>query len=477
MPRSDPAYRWVPSHVKTLGPVVADLAALVGYVPDEDQAAALDAIFAVGPDNKAVALEAAIIAGRQNIKTSTFKMCVLGWLYVTDQRTITWSAHEFPAARDAHRELAELVTGTPSLSRRLKAVHHGAGDQSIEMRTGQRVLFKARTNTGGRGLSGDKMVLDEAFALTDTHIGALFPTLSPREDPQLLYGSSAGLAQSAFLRSVRDRGRTGGDPRLAYIEYTDDLPGDCSEPACDHKVTRQGCRLDDERRWARANPALGRRITYDYVRAERRGMPAAEFARERLGWWDEGGTPDAGAFPAEDWDACRTSELTMTAPVTFAVEVAEDRSWTAIAVASKAADGTVQVEVGDYAEGVSWVLDRLTELTRRNRRSRVVVQRSSPAGSLAPAMRDRGIVTLDPTAADYATACGALHDLVTSAGLRHAGQPELDVAVRHAQTKPAGDAWVWNRRTPTVDISPLVAVTLAAWGASQKPRAGRFVSF
>ncbi len=91
---------------------------------------------------------------------------------------------------------------------------------------------------------------------------------------------------------------------------------------------------------------------------------------------------------------------------------------------------------------------------------------------------DRDVVVLQAKGQDYAQACGSLHDLVLEAGLRHVGQPELDVAVRHARKKPSADAWVWDRRTPAVDISPLVAVTLAVWGAQQKPRRpGRFVSF
>jgi hypothetical protein len=30
--------------------------------------------------------------------------------------------------------------------------------------------------------------------------------------------------------------------------------------------------------------------------------------------------------------------------------------------------------------------------------------------------------------------------------------------------RPLGDAWAWARRGVSVDISPLVAVTLAKWG-------------
>jgi len=472
----EPAFASVPAYVRTLGPVVAGVAAAAGLVPDPEQAEALDAIFGLRPDNTAAAYEAAVICCRQNMKTMLLEMCVLGWLFVTDQRLIVWSAHEFSTAQEAHRDLAELIEGSTPLRRRLKAVHHGAADKSIETTTGQRVIFKARTATGGRGLSGDKVVLDEAFALQAAHIGALFPAMSARPDPQLVYGSSAGQVPSAYLRGIRDRGRPGDDPRLCYLEWCDDLGGECQHPVCDHAVTRPGCRLDDERRWVRANPALGRRISFDFVRAERRAMPPAEFARERLGWWDEGAT-DGGVFATGVWESCFSGTSEITGPVTYAVEVAEDRSWSAVAAAGTGPEG-LHAEVGHYRRGTSWVVDLVARLVERNRRARVVVQPSSPAGSLISELIDRDVVVLQAKGQDYAQACGVLHDLVLDSGLRHSGQPELDVAVRHARRKPAADAWVWDRRTPAVDISPLVAVTLAVWGSQQKPRRpGRFVSF
>ncbi len=58
-----------------------------------------------------------------------------------------------------------LITGCAPLARRVKKISYGNGEEAIELQTGQRLIFKARTKTGGRGLSGDKVVLDEAFAL------------------------------------------------------------------------------------------------------------------------------------------------------------------------------------------------------------------------------------------------------------------------------------------------------------------------
>jgi hypothetical protein len=51
----------------------------------------------------------------------------------------------------------------------------------------------------------------------------------------------------------------------------------------------------------------------------------------------------------------------------------------------------------------------------------------------------------------------------------HKEQPGLTAALESARKRDAGEAgaWLWNRRDET-DISPLVAVTLAAFAQSQK---------
>lgn len=461
----EPAFCTFPSYVKTLGPEVADLCSLAGYVPDDDQRMALDLAFATNAGNRSVAFELAMVACRQNIKTAFFKMCALGWLFLTDQQLIVWSAHEFPTATEAHRDLADLIEGCDAFRRRVKRIYYGNGDQSIELLTGQRMEFKARTRTGGRGLSGDKVVLDEAFALQPAHMGALVPIMSAKSvhgDPQLFYGSSAGLEASAVLRGVRDRGRT-GDPGLVYIEWTDDLPGDCEEPACDHKLNREGCRLDDEARWERANPALGRRISLEHIRKERRAMPPEEFARERLGWWDEDPFAD-GAFPDGAWDAAKMQAQFDSRPVTFAVEVAPDRDWASIGACGTTPDGKMLVDVIDYRPETGWIGARLTELVEKHGTVGLIVQKSSPAGSLIPDLLARRVQITEVQTQEYAQACGAFYDAIVTRELGHLNQPELNVSVRGVRKRAAGDASAWDRRKSGLDISPLVAVTLAAWG-------------
>jgi hypothetical protein len=42
----------------------------------------------------------------------------------------------------------------------------------------------------------------------------------------------------------------------------------------------------------------------------------------------------------------------------------------------------------------------------------------------------------------------------------------LNAAVQGARKRQRGDAFSWSRRSPSVDLSPLVAASLATWRAA-----------
>ena len=214
----EPTHAWVPPHFTTVGPQVADLARLAGLHPDPEQQLVLDAAFATDEAGRLAAFEVGIVVGRQNMKTALMKMMALGWLFLTDERLVVWSAHEFRTAQESFRDMEQLIAGSRHFSRRVKRIARGNGDEAIELVDDRRLMFKARTKSGGRGLTGDKVILDEAFALQPMHMGALLPTLAARPAPQVVYGSSAGLVDSGVLRGIRDRGRPGGERSLAYFE-------------------------------------------------------------------------------------------------------------------------------------------------------------------------------------------------------------------------------------------------------------------
>lgn len=458
-----PAYRSEPDYWRTLGDEVADLCELAGYGPDPEQRLGLDLIFAFDRQGKSSAFEAAAICCRQNLKTGLFKQAALGWLFLTEQRLVVWSAHEFNTAQEAHRDMAALIENTAFLSKRLKRVYNGAADKSIELMSGARLIFKARTATGGRGLSGDKVVLDEAFALHPAHMGALLPTLSVRPDPQVVYGSSAGLADSDVLRGIRARGREGSSKRLAYLEWCAPRGG-CAKDRCDHAVGTEGCALDDVANWYAANPLLGRTrangtgLTLDYVQAERDALPPLEFARERLGWWDEPGS--AEIFGPGKWEAC-LGDAEPVGPVMggLAVAVSVDLSRATI-VASAQVEERVMVKPLQAGPGADWTVERLKALQDQHGCS-VAVDGRGPAARLIPMLEEAGVRLHVYATSEVLDAWDTFFTYVTEARLLHFGYPELDAAVNGATTRAVGDRTAWARRTASVDISPVEGATLA----------------
>lgn len=470
----EPAHLHVPEYSRTFGPDVAEVAEMAGFPPDPEQRMVLDALFAVDARDKSAAFETSVVACRQNMKTGVFKQAVLGWLFYTDEKLVVWSAHEFLTAQSAFLDLDELIGGSDWLRKRVKHIYRGNGDEAIKLTSGSRLIFKTRTRGGGRGLSGSKVVLDEAFALQPMHMGALLPTLSAQPDPQVVYGSSAGLTDSEVLRGVRDRGRAGEEPRLAYFEWCAPPPSEAcdSGESCSHALGAEGCGCDKPELWQRANPAMGRRITADYIAAERRALPPEEFGRERMGWWDDPTGGDS-PIPQDQWKDLVDTESPRPEYPALALDVTPEQDMATIASAGRLADGSMHVDVLEHRSGAAWAVDRLAELAEQLSPCAVVLYPGGQAGAYIPTLCE-GDFGLDAASGywrlhlaskrEYAQACGALVDDVHSGELRHRDRTELNDAVAGVRKKPIDDAFTWSRQDSTVDISPLVAVTLAMWG-------------
>jgi hypothetical protein len=478
-----PAHISVPDFHHSYGDEVADLGRMVGFGPDPEQELVLEGKFAVDRYGKSAAFEVAVIACRQNLKTGVKKLAALGDLFIMDKRLVVWSAHEFGTAQEAFRDLEMLIEGSEFLSRRVKKIHRGNGDEQIELVGDRRLMFRARTKGGGRGLTGDEVYLDEAFALQASHMGALLPTLSARPDPQVFYGSSAALANSDVLRGVVKRGRAGRDRRLAYYEWCAPDPKDlCADGEnCSHALDTPGCGCDKPEYWQYGNPAMGRRITVEYIAAERRALPPEEFGRERMGWHD---APAAGSAPisVDNWNDRHDPKSKPLAPVAIALAIAPDRSSSAIAAAGRRTDGKTHVEItsrdgkADHRAGTGWVLDRIEAIQKNIGPCVLVINPAGQAGSLETDLVERGWkIEKDPDkpvekrlhlmgTREYAQACGALVDDIDNDGLAHLGQKPLTDAVEGARARDLADAYAWSYKHSAADIAPLEAITLARHG-------------
>jgi hypothetical protein len=309
-------------------------------------------------------------------------------------------------------------------------------------------------------------------------MGAVLPTLTTQLRAQAHYFGTApdletGISdQWAFLRA---RGQAGNDPQLAWLEWTGQKPTDTDGRPLPFD-------LDDEKEWARANPALGIRITREALARDRIAMDDGEFGREHLSLWDGGAVKSA--LDSDVWTAFEELGSRPGEVLGFGVAVTPDQRSAWIGVAGRRRDGAMHVELvsccdvhrktGGWCAGTKWVAKRAKDLDEKWKPSNVVVDPGSPAGALVLDLTNEKVESLRLVSGrEYAQACGAFDAKVKVGGVRHIGQPELNAAVGGATWRKLGDAKAWGWKDASVNIAPLIAVTLAAHGAEKKPKKKR----
>ena len=181
----------MPPLLTSAGPETIELAASSGLILDPWQGDVLTDSMGERDDGKWQTSEVGLIVPRQNGKGSVLEARTLGGLYLLNEQLILWSAHEFKTAREGFLRMRALVDNYDHLRKKVRAIRTAAGEEGIELLNGSRLRFIARSRGSGRGFSGDLVILDEAYALSDEAMAALMPTLSARPNPQIWYTSSA----------------------------------------------------------------------------------------------------------------------------------------------------------------------------------------------------------------------------------------------------------------------------------------------
>jgi phage terminase large subunit-like protein len=390
-----------------------------------------------------------ILVARQNGKTTLVQILALWRMFVDGADLVIGTAQNLDVAEESWTGAVEMAEGSPELAAEIVAVDRTNGKKQLRLTRGNRYKVQAASRRGGRGLSGDLVILDELREhQTWEAWAAVTKTTMARQRPQIVCLSNAGDAASIVLESVRSSA-------LEQLEQGTSLGlFEWSAP--------EGCDLDDRSAWAQGNPALGHTIQVEAIEAALSTDPEAVFRTEVLCQWVAASrsvidlSTWLGLVLADDEDDELVGE------VTFAIDVAPDRSWSSIGVAGRLANRTPHVSIAERAPGTAWIVDRVVELKKEWRPKHVVVDPGSAAGSLIDELERRKVKVTKVTAREYAAACGLFYDAATDTGLlRHDGDPDLSAAVVHATKRTLADAWAWNRRAPGDDITALVAVTLA----------------
>jgi hypothetical protein len=225
--------------------------------------------------------------------------------------------------------------------------------------------------------------------------------------------------------------------------------------------------MADPEVWKQVNFAIVRgRVTEKHMDWERRAMSARGFAVELLGAGDYPPTDQSADMivSLEDWLALEQPESVLVDPVCLAFDVSPDRR-TAICAAGLNEQGVFHVEVVTSGAGTGWVYPKLVELYAKHDVEQVVCDGYGPSAAIARRVDDAGITVQRLDSLQYGIACGMFVDAIGENALTHTGQEPMTLAIRGAKARPLVDRWAWSRTKSNVDISPLVAATLAHWSA------------
>jgi hypothetical protein len=443
-----PRVRLAPSVRRNDYELVVELAAAYGTRLDDWQVDVLKAGCGVRAGGSWAAKTVCANIARQNGKSVILVARALAGALLFGEKVLICSAHEQKTSRVLFLNLLSYFENFTDLSRRVRSVGRALGREEIWLRDNTHVFFPARTRSTLRGWSIDCYLADEAQLITDQQWESAKPALSARPNAQVwLFGTAPQLTTDAeVFGRLRSTAHDGGDKQLAWVEYG-------AEPDCD---------LDDRDQWQAANPG---RVEFEAMEGERRELSPDGFARERLNIWPTDRTETI--VPLEVWAALAApGPADGTPPSALAVDASPDR---VLAVAGAwLLDGDRQYvellaadHMSDPLQALQWVVERA------GRRIPVVIDGASPAASMVPHLLARKVKVTTTTAADMGRACGGFVDDLLAERLSHSDQAQLDTAVEGARRRPIGDAGAfgWDRRDGSVSVAPLVAVTLARYGA------------
>jgi hypothetical protein len=374
--------------------------------------------------------------------------------------TVIWTAHRFKTARETFTAM-KAISRKPSVAPEIERVANANGEEGIYFANGSRVLFGARENGFGLGFAGvGVLVLDEAQRLTSKAMDDLIPTTNAHPNPLILMTGTPPRPTDPgeVFTMLRKEALAGESEGTLYVEISAD----------------RGADLDDREQWARANPSYPHRTSERSILRMRKNLGQDSFRREALGIWDEFSkqfSPINGAF----WEqAADVGPSDGAKPVGFAVDMSHERR---ISVGACWVEGdsahVEEVWSGvDEAAAVDWVEDAWK---RAGRRTKVVIDSMSPANSMIPGLKSRGVNVHVGSAADMAKGCGMVVSELEAGRFTHADQESVNNAREGARKRAIGSAggWGYDRTDPSVYLAPLVSVTLARLAASlvaRKPR-------
>lgn len=452
----EPSVRVSPEYQKTDGTDAEQILRIGGMVLDPWQCSAIYDWMAVSPFGKWVNKTCGLSVGRQNGKSGLVEgRAETGMLMYNEQ--VLYTAHLQKTSTETFEEMANFFD-SPQMRDHIKDIKTALGREQIILKTGARIKFLARTRNGGRGQHGDLLIFDEAQELDENQQASFLPAISASANPQTIYVGTppAPEAVGTVFRGIRDKALSGETNTTAWFEFSVDKIGD----------------VKDRRRWAKTNPALGRRILESTIEGECEQMEPDMFARERLGWWSPVASKHIEyVIPVDVWDACKSTEMKPEGKTAYGIKFSADGAEVCLCGAVIPKDGPSRIsliEKRPTGHGLGWLAKWLN--ARYDKACCVVIDGRNGVDVLvdkiAPIWRMKGSV-IRPGVKEMIAAVGTLTDAINEKQVTwYEGQEDLRNSATTSTKRKLGGGFAFGGDNPI----PIEAAALALWGAVNSKR-------
>lgn len=398
---------------------------------------------------------------RQVGKTFLVGMIIIALCVLFPGFTALWTAHRTRTASMTFASMQAMVK-KKKIWPHVKAIRTANGEQEIVFTNGSIIMFGAREQGFGRGFDKvDAEIFDEAQILSEKALEDMVPAANQSTQPSgaLLFFMGTPPRPTdpgEEFSNRRSKALSGKAKNIVYVEFAADPQAD----------------PDDREQWAKANPSFPHRTPVESMERMRENLTDDDsFKREALGIW--GAADSARVIDEDSWNLVADPASMAIERLTLAVDVPPDRTIASVALAGKRADGLWHVEMDDSRKGVDWVIPWIKSRVEKNRLHAVV------ADVMCGLVEERKgkhyligsdvVVTLAAAEGrDMAIACAKFYDGVIDKSVMHPDQPQMNVALSLARKRPLAGGWAWNRKDAASDITPVVAETLALWGAQNE---------
>lgn len=445
------------------------------------------------------------MVARQNGKTTVENILALWHLYSLESGLVIGTAQSLDRSEEAWKDCLALAELQDDMNEMIEERNFGH-PKYFNLDNGCEYRVSAASRRGGRGFSGDLILLDE---LREHHNweswASVTNTMNARPFAQAFAFSNAGDAMGVVLRYQRalahkEIGWPDGDDDAELLGSDSDAFAGVDEadlPAGWDEITTAlfewsappNAKRSNLFAIAQANPSMNHVAvtincpTTRSLLAALRGSPPLEFDMEVLCRFVPGA--EGGPFPEGTWDRTTDSEASPgeDAEIVVCVEVSDRREATFIArcgryVPEGESKDVAVVGISTDMPGTDWVVQHLVD-TRDTYKGIVIRSESgSPNVNLLEDLKnaklpngdDAALPIIEWSAADIAAAHADVADRLLQKRIEHLPHRGMDTAAASAVAlvSPGGGWRVDIRRSPT-DTAALYAAVGAVWGMDHLP--------